>query len=218
MNIDGPAHLLAFLRERLGDRHVEFDQALRPLKGGAFTEVLSFALTGAPDRWMGPLVLRLYPKTDNRDQPRLELAVQNAVADAGFPAPRVLLAHCEPDVLGQMFVVMERLPGRAFLRGIRWDQFARDFPRVVVAWPSVLARLQNRLHELEPSSVLKATSAQSLMPRAYRRIDTLISSKANSKNSVAMAPARPCNGSLPTSPPNQRHRRWSMAIFGPPTC
>jgi aminoglycoside phosphotransferase (APT) family kinase protein len=162
--VDGPARLLAFLREHLGDRRVEFGQAPRQLRGGAFTEVLWFTLTGAPDPWMSPLVLRLYPETDDRDQPRLELAIQNGLAEAGFPAPRVLLAHCEPDVLGHMFVVMERLPGRAYLRGVRWDKFARDFPRVVVAWPSVLARLQDRLHGLEPSSVLKATSAQSLTP------------------------------------------------------
>jgi aminoglycoside phosphotransferase (APT) family kinase protein len=164
VNVDGPAHLLAFLREHLGDRRVEFGQAPRQLRGGAFTEVLTFTLTGAPDLWMSPLVLRLYPATDDRDQPRLEMAIQNAVADAGFPAPRVLLAHCEPDILGHMFVVMERLPGRAFLRGIRWDQFARDFPRVVVAWPSVLARVQNRLHELDPLPVLKAIRAQGLPP------------------------------------------------------
>ena len=109
-------------------------------------------------------MLRLYSKTDDRYQPRLESAIQNGAAEAGFPAPRVLLAHCEPDVLGHMFAVMEWLPGRAFLRGIRWDQFIRDFPRVVVAWPAVLARLQKRLHELDPSSVLKATGAQGLTP------------------------------------------------------
>lgn len=148
----------------MGARRAEFGHAPRLLSGGAFTEVFSFTLTGAPEAWAGPLVLRLYSQTDDRDQPRLELAIQNGAAEAGFPAPRVLIAHCEPDVVGQMFVVMERMPGRAFLRGIRWDQFARDFPRVVVGWPAALARLQKRLHELDPSSVLKAAGAQSLTP------------------------------------------------------
>jgi aminoglycoside phosphotransferase (APT) family kinase protein len=162
--VDGPARLLSFLREQLGDQRVAFDQPPRRLSGGAFTEVLSFTLTGVPDPWASPLVLRLYPVTDDRDQPRLEQAIQNGAAEAGFPAPRVFLAHCEPDILDHMFVVMERMPGRAFLRGIRWDQFLRDFPRVVVAWPAVLARLQSRLHELDPSSVLKATGVQNLSP------------------------------------------------------
>ena len=148
----------------MGGQRVAFGQAPRRLSGGAITEVLSFTLTGTSDAWAGPLVLRLYPVTDDRDQPRLEQAIQNGAAEAGFPAPQVLLAHCEPDVLGQMFVVMQRMPGRAFLRGIRWDQFTRDFPRVIVAWPALLARLQKRLHELDPSSVLEATAILKLPP------------------------------------------------------
>lgn len=162
MIVDGPARFLAFLREHLGDQHVAFDQDLRRLAGGAFTEVFSFSLTGVPTRWAIPLVLRLYPMSADRDQPRLEQAIQNGVAAAGFPAPRVLLAHCECDIVDHMFMVMERMPGRAFLRGVRWDQFTRDFPRVVISWPAVLAHLQRRLHDLDPSSVLEATMAHGL--------------------------------------------------------
>jgi aminoglycoside phosphotransferase (APT) family kinase protein len=160
--VDGPDRFLAFLRERLDDQRIAFDEGPRRLTGGAFTEVFSFRLTKVPAAWAMPLVLRLYPTTDDQDQPRLEQAIQNGVAEAGFPAPRVLLAHCEREILDHMFVVMARIPGRAFLRGVRWDQFARDFPRVVIAWPAVLARLQRRLHELDPSFVLESTSAQGL--------------------------------------------------------
>jgi aminoglycoside phosphotransferase (APT) family kinase protein len=148
----------------MGDQGVTFAQAPRQLRGGAFTEVISFTLAGAPGTWASPLVLRMYPTTDPREQPLLEQALQNGTAEAGFPSPKVLLAHCDTDVLGQMFVVMERMPGRAFLRGIRWDQFTRDFPRVVVTWPDILARLQTRLHAVDPSSVFEATSAQELSP------------------------------------------------------
>jgi aminoglycoside phosphotransferase (APT) family kinase protein len=161
VNGDRSARFLAFLRGHLSDRRVSFAQGPRRLPGGAFTEVVSFTLTGPSGAWSGPLVLRLYPPTDHEEQPRLEQAIQNGAANAGFPAPRVLLAHCDRDVLGQMFIVMERMPGRAFLRGVRWDQFTLDFPRVVATWPTTLARVQTRLHELAPAFV-DTTHAQGL--------------------------------------------------------
>ena len=56
------------------------------------------------------MVLRLYAADTDPIQPRLEQAVQDGLADAHFSAPRVILAEGDPDRLGRMFVVMERLP------------------------------------------------------------------------------------------------------------
>jgi aminoglycoside phosphotransferase (APT) family kinase protein len=79
------------------------------------------------------MVLRLYAAGTDPVQPRLEQAVQDGLADAHFPAPRVILADSDPDRLGSMFVVMERLRGRGFLRGVRPDQFVPDFPKTLPA-------------------------------------------------------------------------------------
>jgi aminoglycoside phosphotransferase (APT) family kinase protein len=154
--------LLRFLQDELGSDAVTFAEAPRRMSGGAFTEVFRFRLSGLEGAWASPLVLRLYGGDDDRTQPRLEEAIQNGVAEAGFPAPRVLLAHCDDDVLHKMFVVMERVPGRPALRGIRWDQFIRDFPQLFVRWPATLARIAADLHEVDASVVLRSARTHGL--------------------------------------------------------
>jgi aminoglycoside phosphotransferase (APT) family kinase protein len=73
-----------------------------------------------------------------------EGATQNAVADPGFPAPRVPLASADPGILGGTFLVMERRPGRPLLA-------AR--PLGVAA---LLAATHLRLHALDPAPLLGA--------------------------------------------------------------
>ena len=104
------------------------------------------------------MVLRLYAAGTDPIQPRLEQAVQDGLADAHFPAPRVILADSDPDRLGRMFVVMERLPGRGFLRGVRPDQFVPDFPKLCLRWPKVLLEVAERLHQVDPAPVLAAAA------------------------------------------------------------
>ena len=104
------------------------------------------------------MVLRLYGAGTDPFQPRLEQAVQDGLADGHFPAPRVILADNDPDRLGSMFVVMERLPGRGFLRGVRPDQFVPDFPKLCLRWPKVLLEVAERLHQVDPAPVLAAAA------------------------------------------------------------
>ena len=68
------------------------------------------------------------------------------------------LADNDPDRLGSMFVVMERLPGRGFLRGVRPDQFVPDFPKLCLRWPKVLLEVAARLHQVDPAPVLAAAA------------------------------------------------------------
>ena len=42
-----------------------------------------------------------------------EAAVQNALADLGYPAPRVFVAEPRTEPLGGPFLIMERIPGRS---------------------------------------------------------------------------------------------------------
>jgi len=149
--------LLRFLRTHLHD-NIDFAEPLRPLTGGAFSQVFQFSLSGTSGPWSGPLVLRLYPAETLPMQPRLEEAFQDCLARTGFPTPRVLLTQGDPDALGQMFMIVQRLPGRSFLRGIRPVDFVRDFPRLFLAWPRTAARLLARLHASDTSAVLESAA------------------------------------------------------------
>ncbi|MGH7335195.1 MAG: phosphotransferase [Candidatus Rokuibacteriota bacterium] len=48
-----------------------------------------------------------------------ERAIQNTLADLGFPAPRVFLTNADPEILGGAFLVIERMPGRPLLAAQR---------------------------------------------------------------------------------------------------
>ena len=121
------------------------------------------------------MVLRLYAAGTDPIQPRLEQAIQDGLADAQFPSTaRACLADSDPDRLGSMFVVMERLPGRGFLRGVRPDEFVPDFPKLCLRWPKVLLHVAKRLHEVDPAPVLAAAARGGIqMPQltVRRRIE-----------------------------------------------
>lgn len=106
MNSDRSAQLLHLLRAQFDDREATFLSPPRRLSGGIFSEVYGFDMTTGGCR--RPMVLRLYPADTDPLQPRLEQAMQNGLADAHFPAPRVVMAGCDLDQVGGMSVVMER--------------------------------------------------------------------------------------------------------------
>src|SRR5262245_55938191 len=107
----GP-RLLEYLRAALPGSRVDFAEPLVPISGGFDTEISAFRLNGAEPALSGPLVLRVLGPHHDPLRALRERAVQNAVADMGFPAPRAPLACADPDILGGAFLVMERRPGR----------------------------------------------------------------------------------------------------------
>ncbi len=156
MNSDRSDQLLHLLKAYLNDPEATFSSRPKRLSGGVFSEVYGFGLRSEGCR--RPMVLRLYAAGTDPIQPRLEQAIQDGLADAHFPAPRVILAESDPDRIGGTFVVMERLPGRGFLRGVRWDQFVPDFPKLCMRWPGVLLAVAERLHQVDPAPVLAAAA------------------------------------------------------------
>ncbi len=139
----GP-RLLEYLRAELGSSRVAFAEPLVPLSGGFDTEIFAFRLSGAVPELSGPLVLRVLASHHDPVRALRERAVQNAVADLGFPAPRAPLASADAEILGGAFLVMERRPGRPLL-AVR---------RLGIA--ALLVETHLRLHALDPSSVLRA--------------------------------------------------------------
>jgi hypothetical protein len=70
-----------------------YAEALARMSGGYDATILSVSLESAPDPFSGPLVLRLFQATVDAQRASREAAVQNALADLGYPAPRVFVAE-----------------------------------------------------------------------------------------------------------------------------
>jgi aminoglycoside phosphotransferase (APT) family kinase protein len=144
--IDG-ARLVEYLSAALDGARVGLAEPPAPISGGFDTQIYSLRLVGVPPHMSGPLILRvLSPQYDPRRALR-EQAIQNAVAEQGYPAPRVPIASADPSVLGAGFLIMERLPGRTLL--------AMRRPGMA----DVLVRAQRQLHALDPAPVVKAIEA-----------------------------------------------------------
>ena len=141
----GPAQLLLeYLRAEFHEPGLGYAEPLTPITGGYDTRIFGFRLTGAPEPFSIPLILRVLGGQHPPARALSERAIQNAVAGLGYPAPRVLLASPDPTLLGGAFLVMERLAGRPLL----------DARRLGVA--SVLVEMQLRLHALDAEVLLQA--------------------------------------------------------------
>ena len=110
--------------------------------GGMDTYVYAIRFSGdLPPGWRSPLVLRIYPSSEQIQKAEREAKIQRFVADQGFPAPRPLLldTSCEP--FGLPFMLMERAPG---LNAV--DRFRN--PLNIRSTIRAMATLQARLHSL----------------------------------------------------------------------
>ena len=150
--------LLSHLRGRLG-AGIGYTDAPVPLSGGFDTTILAFRLDGAPADWSRPLILRVMTRADSGPRVLREVAVHEALVQAGFPAPRVLLHDTEPAPLGLPFLVMERLPG-----GTMWSAVGKGGLPAIFALPRRLAELQARLHRLGGEGLAERARAFGIDP------------------------------------------------------
>jgi aminoglycoside phosphotransferase (APT) family kinase protein len=154
--------LLEYLRGELKDPALEYAEPPVAISGGYDTEILAFRLRRAPAEWSRPLILRLLAPQYDPSRALRERDIQNAVADLGFPAPRVLAASADPATLDRGFLIMERMPGRPML----------EVRKIGVA--AVLARTQLRLHALDADPLLGAAMTfDGLLDQFGRRIAAL---------------------------------------------
>lgn len=145
---DGVASgLLAFARGELGDGAIGFAEPPAPVSGGFDTRIFAFRLHGAPPAAAGPLILRILSPHHDPARALRERAVQNAIADLGYPAPRAPWAAADTARFGGAFLVMERMPGRPLLAARRFD----------IA--GAIAGMQARLHDLSADALLRACDA-----------------------------------------------------------
>jgi len=103
----------------------------------------------------GPLILRLLDRHHDPARALREKAAQNALAELGYAAPRVLLASTDTQPLGGAFLIMERLSGKP-LPEVRMLGMAR-----------IVAELQASLHDLDADAFLRALARDGLAPQSF---------------------------------------------------
>ncbi len=134
--------LIGYLRRYFECPALAYDDRPTPLALGTEASILGFSLRSAPAGLEGPLVLRAMISNVASDAIVVEHAVQNAVAQQGFQAPRVIVSSPTALPIGTPFMVMTRLPG----------EHRPDLPDAVELQMQALAEL----HGLDPEPVDRA--------------------------------------------------------------
>ena len=148
--------LLAYLRIELDAPALVYQAPLAQMPGGYETCSFRLRLSGAPDAFSGPLVLRLYPAMYGAYNAEWESTVQNLLADQGYLVARVPLTCVDLSVLGGAFYLMEFLPGEPLIGAP---------PETI---PGLLGRAHAHLHDLDPAPLLRALQERGVAPRRYR--------------------------------------------------
>ncbi len=161
--------LLRHLRTAPACGRLSFSEMPARLTGGFETLIFEFRLSDdAPPELSGRLVVRVLAEPGGIAHGLMEAAFQNAVAAAGFPAPRVVFAGGDRAIGGRAFNVMERIPGRSMME----DLFAD--PAAVPQVADRLAQTHAKLHELPTDGVADALDAAGVPGRDVS-IDGLLS-------------------------------------------
>lgn len=139
------AALLERLRDELGT-DVSFRRPPAAVGGSKFSSVYGFELTPPPAGWTGWFVIRLVGPPE---QTRLEAGLHGAARADNLRAPRVLLWDADAAEFGGGYLVMERVPGRSYLRGVEPGSFALDLPKLLGAWPRQVPRILEALARVD---------------------------------------------------------------------
>jgi aminoglycoside phosphotransferase (APT) family kinase protein len=164
--------LLAHLRTAGGAPGLTYAETPVPVSGGFETAIYRFRLADPPPALTGPLILRLLRPFSDPVRVRLEAAVQNALADLGYAAPRVAVVEPDPSVLGGAFMVMACIQGRPLGQGIDGLvagggiagtlRLVADAPRTLERMVRLWADSQAALNALPAAPVLAAIEAAGL--------------------------------------------------------
>jgi aminoglycoside phosphotransferase (APT) family kinase protein len=158
--------LLVFLRERFGPG-VGYASPPRHLADGVTARAFALRLKGAPGEMSGELVCRLFdpgPTSTPPDQFPIEEALHNALAQHGYPVPRVFAACGSGSPLGAPFMLMERVAGHgvflwgvvALVAGLALGLSVSWLPLVLflLCYWGFMVRLLMRLHAVPGDAVL----------------------------------------------------------------
>lgn len=141
------SRLLPMLNAMVARNDLAFMTEPQRMGGGYSADLFTFRLANPPDALVGELVIRLMQ--DDRDA-RRESTIQQAVAEQGFPAPRVRLSGDSTAGLGRPFAVMDRVTGNNPVNDCGPLGVWRAFQRM----PITLAETMAALHALDAQIVL----------------------------------------------------------------
>lgn len=147
--------LISYLRARLGDPAMDLASPLARLQGGYQTSTYRFELDCASDEWSTPLVLRLYPQFYGTRDAIWESAVQNVLAEKGYPVARAHLVCTDTSVLGGAFFIMDHLPGQSLIAAP---------PEIV---PGLLGKTHAELHNIDPTPLIEALNDKGIAEYDY---------------------------------------------------
>src|SRR5947207_2764044 len=104
--------LLRYLASAFDCPDLAYAEAPARISGGRDAAIFGFALQGAPEAIAGPLILRLNRPSVGEGRVRLEGIVHNWLAAHQYVCPDVRAVEADRSVLGGVFTVMTRIPGR----------------------------------------------------------------------------------------------------------
>jgi aminoglycoside phosphotransferase (APT) family kinase protein len=142
------------LRRDLDEPRITLAAEPEGLAKGGDALVYGVELEGAPPALCGPLVLRVF----TRQLPAArEAFLQNAVADQGFPAPRVPWACDDDGVHGGPLMLVARVAGRTLLGAppTRARHVWQDLDRGLRIG-TILAEVALALHALDADAIVDA--------------------------------------------------------------
>lgn len=126
-----------------------------PLSGGFWASMYRVPVTGQPTGVTSDVVVRFAP---HRAMGAKEAEVQRAVADQGFPTPRVWVSGPDED-RGGWWSAMEFSAGEPLLAGLDGMAAVRRAPSLLRSLPVQLADAATALHRLDPAPVTAAVQA-----------------------------------------------------------
>jgi aminoglycoside phosphotransferase (APT) family kinase protein len=170
--------LLGYLKDVLDSPALAYATPPSRLTGGFDTAVFGFELVGAPPAFEGPLVLRLFQDADGPRRARFEAAVQRAVSEQGYPAPRVLHVETEAAPLGNAFFIMARV------RGVTALEAALRPGTAIFRLPGLVGRLHARLHACDAARAIEVVREAGFPDAAAEHLEATL---ANLEKRVAAA-------------------------------
>lgn len=140
-----------------------------PLTGGFWASMYRLHLEHQPEAVPPDVVFRIAPDAAMGAK---ELAVQQSVADLGFPTPRVRLTRPADQELGGAWSVMDFATGTPPLGDLSGVAALLRAPKLFARLPAQLAGPMVALHALDPEPVSAAVEA--MAPTVVWRVDRLL--------------------------------------------
>src|SRR5271156_5928334 len=203
--------LLTYLRSVTGCPDLAYDEAPARMSGGYDATILRFSLDRAPDPFSGPRVLRLFQATVDPQRAPREGAVQNALAQLGYPAPRVFVAEARIEPLGGPFLIMERMPGRIVgseleglsIKGLGQTlNILRQLPRIRREVLRLWDEAQTRLHALPAKAFVDLVASAGVPPESFT-FDSEFARQRASVEQFGLSGLRPAVDWLTANTPRQ---------------